>query len=210
MVEGKALKMTLEQNIKPKILPIDFFARDALLAARDLLGMRLVRLLDGVRLAGIISEVEAYRGEEDLACHARVGRTPRTAVMYGPPGRAYVYFTYGMHWCLNCVTGEEGYPAAVLIRAVQPVEGLDVIAVRRSGVIEAQWCNGPAKLTRALGIDGSLNGADLTNSHNGLWIERGEPVQDGQVKTTPRIGIERTPEPWRSLPWRFVYNKGAV
>lgn len=199
--------MTLEQNLKSEILPADFYQRDALLAARNLLGMRLVRLLDGVRLAGIISEVEAYRGEEDLACHAHVGRTARTAVMYGPPGRAYVYFTYGMHWCLNCVTGEEGYPAAVLIRAVQPLEGLDIIAARRSGVVEAQWCNGPAKLTRALGIDGSLNGADLTDDRNGLWIERGEPVQDGQVKTTPRIGIERTPEPWRSLPWRFVCSK---
>ena len=199
--------MALEQNLKPEILPADFYQRDALLAARDLLGMCLVRLLDGVRLAGIITEVEAYRGEEDLACHARVGRTARTAVMYGPPGRAYVYFTYGMHWCLNCVTGEEGYPAAVLIRAVQPLEGLHVIAARRSGVTEAQWCNGPAKLTRALGIDGSLNGADLTDAHNGLWIERGEPVQDGQVKTTPRIGIERTPEPWCSLPWRFVCSK---
>ena len=201
------MKKASEQIIKADILPADFYQRDALLAARDLLGMRLVRLLDGVRLAGIITEVEAYRGEEDLACHARVGRTARTVVMYGPPGRAYVYFTYGMHWCLNCVTGEEGYPAAVLIRAVQPLEGLHVIAARRSGVTEARWCNGPAKLTRALGIEGSLNGADLTNVNNGLWIERGEPVQDGQVKTTPRIGIERTPEPWRSLPWRFVCSK---
>ena len=87
-----------------------------MVVARELLGMRLVRCLNGERLAGIILETEAYHGQEDLACHARAGHTARTAVMYGPPGRAYIYFTYGMHWCLNCVTGDVGFPAAVLIR----------------------------------------------------------------------------------------------
>ena len=123
-----------------RILNPEFYSRDVLIAAPQLLGKRLVRMLDGVRIAGIITETEAYRGEEDLACHAKAGRTPRTEVMYGPPGTAYVYFTYGMHWMLNCVCGPEGFPAAVLIRAIQPVEGLETIAARRSGVKEALWC----------------------------------------------------------------------
>ncbi len=119
--------------------------------------MRLVRLLEGVRLSGIIIETEAYIGEDDLGCHAKAGRTRRNAVMYGPPGYAYVYFTYGMHWMLNAVTEPDGFPAAVLIRAIQPVEGLEVISARRQG----RDTLGPAKLTQALGIDGLLNGADL-------------------------------------------------
>ena len=137
-----------------QILQPSFFDRDVVSAARDLLGTRLVRLLDGVRLSGVIVEAEAYRGEDDLACHARAGRTPRTQVMYGPPGRAYVYFTYGMHWMLNCVAGPENFPAAVLVRAVLPQEGLEVIAARRAGRPRAIWCDGPGKLTLALGIDG--------------------------------------------------------
>ena len=143
-------------------LPGDWYERDPVVVARELLGMRLVRVLDGQVLSGIISETEAYRGEEDLACHARVGRTARTAVMYGQAGLAYVYFTYGLHWCLNVVCLPEGYPAAVLIRAIEPVEGLEMIAARRSGQPPALWTNGPAKLTQALGIDGRQNGVDLT------------------------------------------------
>src|SRR5512136_44990 len=127
-------------------LPREFYDRPTITVARELLGMRLVRLLDGVRLGGIITETEAYIGEEDLACHARFGRTRRNAVMYGPPGFAYVYFTYGMHWLLNAVTGPEGFPAAVLIRAIQPVEGLEIITARRQG----RDTLGPAKLTQAL------------------------------------------------------------
>jgi DNA-3-methyladenine glycosylase len=103
-----------------------FYNRPAVEVARDLLGMRLVRILDGIRISGTIIETEAYAGEYDLACHARAGLTKRTAVMYGPPGRAYVYFTYGMHWLLNAVCLAEGDPAAVLIRAIEPEEGLDV------------------------------------------------------------------------------------
>src|SRR5512139_559864 len=104
-------------------LPRDFFARDTVLVARELLGKNLVRVQNGQRLGGAILETEAYNGEVDLGCHARAGRTPRTQVMYGPPGHAYVYFTYGMHWMLNFVTQEEGFPAAVLIRAILPLEG---------------------------------------------------------------------------------------
>ena len=187
----------------PELLTPSFFEREVVEVARALLGMRLVRLLDGQRLGGIIVEAEAYRGEEDLACHASHGRTPRTAVMYGPPGRAYVYFTYGMHWMLNCVAAPEGFPAAVLLRAIQPLEGLETIASRRAGRLQAIWTDGPGKLTLALGIDGRLNGVDLTTREGGLWIEEGEPVPDEQVMIGPRVGINGVPEPWLSKPWRF-------
>ena len=174
--------------------------------ARDLLGMRLVRLLGGRRISGLIVETEAYDGEADLACHARAGLTRRTEVMYGPPGRAYVYFTYGMHWCLNCVSGPEGYPAAVLLRAIRPEEGLDLIAARRAGRPQPEWCNGPGKLTQALGIDGALNGVDLTSTPGGLWIEAGQPAAEESVLVGPRVGIQNVPEPWRSKAWRFRYG----
>ena len=186
------------------ILPVSFYDRPVLEVARDLLGARLVRSLDGQRLAGIIVETEAYRGEEDLACHARAGRTPRTEVMYGPPGYAYVYFTYGMHWLLNCVTGQEGFPAAVLIRAILPCAGIDVIAARRAGQPRRLWCNGPARLTRALAIDGGFNAVNLCDPDGVLWIETGKSIPDDQVRTTPRVGINRVPEPWRGIPWRFL------
>jgi DNA-3-methyladenine glycosylase len=182
--------------------------------ARDLLGSRLVRRLAGpteqpaVELVGYIVETEAYQGESDLACHARAGRTARTAVMYGPPGRAYVYFIYGMHWMLNCVTGPPGLPEAVLVRALLPVKGLQAMAHRRginpaSRQPPAVWTNGPARLCQALGIDGRLNGADLTDPLGELVIEAGLPVSPGMITAGPRVGIERVPEPWRSQPWRF-------
>ena len=166
--------------------------------------MRLVRRLNGQRLAGYIIETEAYSGEEDQACHARAGCTPRTVVMYGPPGHAYVYFTYGMHWCLNCVTGAEGYPAAVLIRALVPSEGLDTIAAHRHPRPQKEWTNGPGKLTRALAIDLQFNGRDLCDPGGDLWIEAGRWIADGDVITGPRVGINRVVEPWRSIPWRFL------
>ncbi len=186
-----------------QILPASFYDRPVLQVTRGLLGMRLVRWGGGQRLSGLIVEAEAYDGETDLASHAHHGRTPRTDVMYGLPGRAYIYFTYGMHWCLNCVAGPEGYPAAVLLRAIQPQEGLEAIASRRGGRPPAEWCNGPAKLTQALAIDGRLNGADMTNPQAGLWIEAGQPVDDDQVLAGPRVGIQSVPEPWLSKPWRF-------
>ena len=171
-------------------LPASFYNRSAVVVARELLGCVLVRKLNGQRLSGIITEAEAYEGEEDLASHARVGRTPRTVIMYGPPGRAYVYFTYGMHWMLNVVTGPEGFPAAVLIRALQPVEGLQQIAARRAGQPEPQWCNGPAKLCQALGITGSDNGVDL--------LADGARAQDGSEDVCPvRLMDDGTPPPRR-------------
>lgn len=180
-------------------LPREFYARPTLTVARELLGMRLVRLLDGVRLAGVISETEAYIGEEDLGCHARSGKSQRNAVMYGPPGHAYVYFTYGMHWMLNAVTEQEGFPAVVLIRAIQPLEGVELILARRQG----RDTLGPAKLTRALGIDGTFNGVDLYSPEAGLWIEAGEAATEEDVIRGPRVGLFTVPEPWKSIAWNF-------
>ncbi|WP_298006374.1 MULTISPECIES: DNA-3-methyladenine glycosylase [Anaerolinea] len=184
-------------------LPVEFYDRNTLDVAHSLLGMRLIRKFDSIRLVGVITETEAYRGEEDLACHARAGLTPRTQVMYGRAGHAYVYFTYGMHWLLNVVTEKEGFPAAVLIRAVRIVEGEAWVRERRKGVPPRNWTDGPAKLCRAFDIDGSLNGADLTVTDNGLWIAQGQTIPEEFVERTPRIGINSVPEPWRSIPWRF-------
>ena len=196
--------------MKTRILPQSFYDRPVLDVARNLLGQRVLRLLDDQRVSGLIVETEAYRGEEDLACHARAGRTPRTAVMYGPPGHAYVYFTYGMHWMLNCVTGPEGFPAAVLIRAIISQEGLEVIAANRAGRPPREWCNGPAKLCQALAIDGKLNNITLYDPAGDLWLEEGQPVDDKHVQNTPRIGINNTPEPWCSIPWRFVVDEHFI
>ena len=139
----------------PGILPREFYTRPAPEVAPALLGCRLVRVLDGVRLSGIIAETEAYQGEEDLACHARSGRTPRTETMYGEGGHAYIYFTYGMHWLLNAVTCPAGTPAAVLIRALLPLEGEELIRANRPNQCgTASWLNGPAKLVQALALDG--------------------------------------------------------
>jgi DNA-3-methyladenine glycosylase len=183
----------------PKPLARSFYDRPTLTVARELLGNRLVRVLDGRRLSGIITEAEAYIGEQDLGCHAKAGKTPRTAVMYGPAGHAYIYFTYGMHWCLNVVTEREGFPAAVLIRAIQPLEGVEWISARRHG----RDTDGPAKLTQALGIDGALNALDLCEPAGGLWIEADLPISDQDILVGPRVGLNTVPEPWKSIPWRF-------
>jgi len=181
-------------------LPREFYNRPTLTVARDLIGARLVRILDGVKLVGLITETEAYVGEEDLGCHAKAGRTPRTFVMYGPPGHAYIYFTYGNHWMLNAVTEREGFPAAVLIRAIQPVEGVEVMSARRKG----RDTFGPGKLTQAMGITKDENTLDLTEAGNGLWIEAGVSVPDSSVTIGPRVGLYSVPEPWKSMPWRFL------
>jgi DNA-3-methyladenine glycosylase len=182
------------------VLPRNFYNRPTLTVARELLGTRLVRILDGVKLVGLITETEAYIGEEDLGCHAKAGRTPRTAVMYESPGHAYVYFTYGNHWMLNAVTERDDFPAAVLIRAVQPVEGVEVMSARRNG----RDTFGPGKLTQAMGITKSENGVDLTEADSGLWIEAGISVPDSTVTIGPRVGLYSVPEPWKSIPWRFL------
>jgi DNA-3-methyladenine glycosylase len=183
-----------------KTLPRSFYIRPTLTIARELIGAHLVRILDGVKLVGIITETEAYIGEEDLACHAKAGLTARTAPMYGPPGYAYVYFTYGNHWMLNAVTEREGFPAAVLIRAIQPVEGIEIMMKRRKG----RDLLGPGKLTQALGITKSQNQVDLTKANASLWIKAGQFIPDKNVTIGPRVGLNKTPEPWLSKPWRFL------
>jgi DNA-3-methyladenine glycosylase len=181
------------------ILPRAFYNRPTLTVARELIGSRLVRVLDGMKLVGLITETEAYIGETDLGCHAKAGWTPRTQVMYGEAGHAYVYFTYGNHWMLNAVTEREGFPAAVLIRAIQPIEGVEVMSERRNG----RDTFGPGKLCQAMGIGKEENGADLTGTDSGLWIEAGVEVPNSLVTKSPRVGLNSVPEPWKSKPWRF-------
>ena len=188
----------------------DFFARDTLSVARLLLGKRFVRRLGSERLAGRIVEAEAYIGGDDLGCHASVGRTARNEVMFGPPGHAYVYFTYGTHWMFNVVTEAEGFPAAVLIRALEPLEGTAVMERNRKGRAGFDLCSGPAKLAQALDITRALNGVDLCARRGAeLWIEDAPSIPDDDIVTGPRIGLNNTPEPWRSIPWRFYLRNNS-
>ncbi len=161
-------------NSLQNIISNTFYSCSALEAARALLGKLLVRRYAGQLMAGLIIEAEAYQGEEDLGCHAKAGLTPRTRIMYGPPGHAYIYFTYGMHWMLNAVTGPEGSPAAVLIRGIEPVYGLEVMRSLRPqptssqpGALNKGWTDGPAKLCQALALNGRLNGVDLCDWQDG-------------------------------------------
>lgn len=175
--------------MRARRLTRSFFERDTRVVARDLLGKVIVHDDGGVRRAARIVETEAYHGPEDRASHARFGPTPRVAPMFGPAGRTYVYLVYGMHHCVNLVTGPEGFPAAVLLRAAEPLEGC-----RHS-------TTGPGNLCRALGI--------RTDRHSGLdlatgpiWIEDA-PRPPGAVARTPRIGVDYA-GPWARRPWRFV------
>jgi DNA-3-methyladenine glycosylase len=193
------------------ILERDFYNRSALAVARDLLGCRLVRQMNGQRLAGLILETEAYQGEEDLGCHASAGKTPRTSVMYGPPGHAYVYFTYGMHWMFNAVTGQIDEPGAVLIRAIRPLEGQALMTENRPYKAGKRgWTDGPAKLTQALAIDKAFNTVDLCTEADALWIEPGQSIPERRVERSGRIGLNSVPEPWRSIPWRFNLLEGGL
>ena len=190
-------------------LPVAFYARPARQVAQELLGKKLVRQLNGLILSGIIVETEAYcDGEErDLACHGERANnaqpTPRTAVMFGPAGYAYVYFTYGIHWLFNVVTGQPGQPNAVLIRALQPVDGVEEMMELRGERPLQQLTNGPAKLTQALAINKSHNAANLCQPGGVIWIEEAPALPQSQIATGPRIGLGKTPEPWLSMPWRY-------
>ena len=194
-----------ETVVRPR-LTVDFYGRPTLEVARDLLGQRLVRVLDGRRLGGRIVETEAYIGEADKANHASRGWRPRHAVMYGPPGHAYVYLVYGVHHALNAVTEAEGFPAAVLIRAVWPDEGLDQIQAHRRGRPQAEWANGPGKLCQALAIDDRFNGVALTTGAD-LFIEADEALADRWVRQTPRVGVGGDTAA-KTAPWRFVVQGG--
>lgn len=184
------------------ILERDFYARPTITVARELLGKKLVRQTGGAELSGVIIETEAYCGSEDSACHAHRGKTLRNTVMFGPPGCAYVYFTYGMHYLLNLVTEEEGKPCAVLVRAILPLTGLAEMQAHRK-----RWgkdlTNGPAKLCQALAIDKCFNGWDLTEGRQ-LWVEQFQNVPADRVSVTPRIGIDYARKADREALWRFL------
>jgi len=175
--------------------------------ARELLGTRLVRLERRGRTSGWLVEVEAYVGQEDRGSHASHGRTTRNGVMYGPPGYAYVYFTYGMHWMLNVVTEMEGFPAAVLLRALWPLEGVSRMRRRRG---RNPLADGPAKVCEALAVDKHFNGRDLCDSSSQLFIEKGVHLPDRFVIRGPRVGLYSVPEPWKSCPWRFRVSPGGI
>lgn len=183
-------------SIEPKIN----FNTPAENVARHLLGCLLIRKIDGQQLVGRIVETEAY-DQTDAASHSYRGITPRTSVMFGPPGFAYVYFTYGMHYCFNIVTGLEGQGSAVLIRALEPIEGTEIMAARRRQLPLERLTNGPAKLCQAFGIDKNLNGHNL--AFPPLQLVTGKPIPAKSIVATTRIGITRDTHRL----WRF-YIKG--
>ena len=185
-------------------LPRAFFARPSTLVARELLGRVLVRILpDGARLAARLVEVEAYE-QGDPASHSFKGiPTPRTEVMFGPPGRLYVYFTYGQHFCSNVVTGEDGVGSAVLLRAAEPLEGLERMGASRGTDAARLLCSGPARLTQAFGIARPDNGVDLRRDAS-LFLLSGAPVARGAVARSTRVGVNVGIE----RRWRF-FERGS-
>jgi DNA-3-methyladenine glycosylase len=175
-------------------LPREFYLRPALEVARDLLGA----VLDHDGVAVRITEVEAYTGATDPASHAYRGRTARNAVMFGPGGHAYVYFTYGMHYCMNVSCGPDGEASAVLLRAGEVVSGVERAAARRPAATARDLARGPARLCGALGIDRGLDGADLTAAGSPLRVLAAEPVADDRVRRGPRVGVSNAADrPWR-------------
>ncbi len=170
-------------------LPRSFFSRPSTVVAPELLGRVLVRVLPGGdRLAGRLVEVEAYE-QGDPASHSYRGTpTPRTEVMFGRPGHLYVYFTYGQHFCSNVVTGESGVGSAVLIRAAEPLEGLEVMSANRGSNAELLLCSGPARLTQAFGIARAENGVDLVRD-GGLFLLEGEPLSPRAIGRSTRVGV---------------------
>lgn len=180
-------------------LPRSFYARSTPEVARNLLGCYVVR---GALLARIV-EAEAYLGPDDQASHARSGRTRRNAVMFGPVGHAYVYFTYGMHWMLNATAYRNGPAGAVLLRAAEPVSGVQTMRERRGGRPDHQLTNGPAKLCQALAVTGDLDGTDLCDPNGPLFIALGEPVPEGDIGTGRRIGVNYAEDTWRNRHFRF-------
>jgi DNA-3-methyladenine glycosylase len=186
-----------------RILPRSFYARPVLEVARDLLGAVVIHGDVAVRL----TEVEAYAGGHDPASHAFRGPTRRNTVMFGPGGHAYVYFTYGMHFCMNLVTAPEGQASAVLLRAGEVVRGLEQARDRRGRAADRDLARGPARLTVALGVDRRLDGADVTDAASALQVRRGSPVDDTYVRWGPRVGVSAAGD----LPWRaWVHDDPTV
>ena len=187
-----------------RALPRAFYERETEIVAREMLGAVLECETGEGSASGIIVETEAYLGEHDLACHAVAGRTARTEALYGPPGTSYVYFIYGMYWCFNAVTRAEGLPSAVLVRALEPLDGVALMHKRRPRVKNAvDLTNGPGKLCTALGIVGSMSGKGLQRKP--LVIRAGESVPDQDVEVTTRIGITRSAD-W-PLRWIVKGNR---
>ncbi|MFQ5920883.1 MAG: DNA-3-methyladenine glycosylase [Nitrososphaerales archaeon] len=184
-----------------RVLGREFYSRDTVEVARDLLGRILVRVLRNGILSGVIVESEAYRSTDDPASHSYRGRTERNSVMFGEVGHAYVYFTYGNHYCLNLVAKDGATPAgAVLIRAIEPLEGVPAMRRRRSTDDPLNIASGPGKLTEALGITKEQNGIDLTTKKGGLYLLDGNHIERSRITATPRIGIRVGLE----KQWRFL------
>jgi len=182
------------------ILSRSFFDRDPLIVARELVGKKIVRELGGEVLSGMISETEAYTGPDDTACHAAKGKTGRNAVMFGPPGHAYVYFIYGMYHMLNLVT-ERDNPSAILLRGLIPVDGIETMKRLRGR--DTGLTDGPGKLCMALSVDRALNGVDITRG-GPLRVEEYRTFPDERVERTPRIGIDYAEPEDRNALYRFV------
>jgi DNA-3-methyladenine glycosylase len=192
-----------------QVLPYDFYNRDTLEVAPELLGKYLIRKINGHQLVGKIVEVEAYKGSIDKGAHSyNYRRTPRTEVMFGPPGHAYVYLIYGMYYCLNIVTEEEGEPCAVLIRGIEPVEGEEHMAVLRYGksleeitiVQRKNLTNGPGKVCKAFNITKDRNGKPLWDQ--GFYVAFGDIIEDSQIIRSKRINIDYAEEA-KDFLWRY-------
>lgn len=182
-------------------LPRRFFARPTLRVARELLGTIIARRTRGRLLRGIVVETEAYIGERDLACHASRGRTARAEILYGVPGTLYVYLIYGRYWCLNIVTERKNFPAAVLVRALQPLQGADLMSRRRRTPDLINLTSGPGKLCQAFGITGSWNGRAV-GENTIFFRQRKQTLPPDRIGRGPRIGVEYA-GPCQAYPWRF-------
>ncbi|MEW6183014.1 MAG: DNA-3-methyladenine glycosylase [Bacillota bacterium] len=183
-------------------LPREFYCRDTLTVARELLGMHLVHDSVEGRTTGKIVEVEAYKGPGDAAAHSYRGiRSSRTRIQYGPGGYAYIFIIYGMYYCFNIVASVEERPEVVLVRALEPVEGIDLMKERRKTERIVNLCNGPGKLCAAMGITAGHYGADLCGAE--LYLTTGEDVDDAAVEATTRINIDYAGEA-RNYPWRYI------
>jgi DNA-3-methyladenine glycosylase len=188
------------------ILPASFYSRPTLKVLDDLIGKVLVKKSEEGLTSGVIVEAEAYTGEDDPASYAFIGKTKRSEIMYGPPGRAFVHFTYGMHHMLNLVTEREEFPAAILVRALEPLEGISLMKKRRKTEELVNLCSGPAKICQAFSIDRSLHGISLSSSRSPLFIKEGERRKQARDELiwTSRIGIQEGKERlWRA------YLKGS-